>query len=165
MEKEKREKLILLMLLPILIFGLAFRVMGKANKKKETAPETAPIATEQVQEGINPPEIVHKTVEYTGSGSMDPFKNKFSMFIASFTPKINNLAAEEVMRQFDASGLNIKGLIWNSDRPQALINDKVISIGDEVNGAKLLSVNRDGIKLQYKGVEFFVDKNKQKKIL
>ena len=169
MEKEKREKLILLMLLPIFIFALAFKVMGKANKEKEAVPAAAVITSEQLQpqtmEAIKPPEAVHKTVEYTGANSPDPLKDRFNIFMTSFTPKISNLAAEEVMKQFDTSNMDIKGLIWNSDRPQAIINEQVISIGDEVNGAKLLSVNRDGIKLQYKGVEFLVDKNKQKKIL
>jgi hypothetical protein len=50
----------------------------------------------------------------------------------------------------------ISGLIWNTDFPQAIINDKVVGIGDVVEDAEILDITKDGIKIQYQGEEFFV---------
>ena len=47
--------------------------------------------------------------------------------------------------------VTISGLIWNSDRPQAIINGQVVDIGDTVNEMKIVRIEKDGIDLSYQG--------------
>ena len=41
----------------------------------------------------------------------------------------------------------VSGLVWNSARPQAIVNDTVVSIGDMIGVAKVTNIERDGITL------------------
>jgi len=50
----------------------------------------------------------------------------------------------------------IQGLIWNTDFPQAIINDFVVKIGDIIDEAKILDISKEGIKIFYKEKEFFI---------
>ena len=53
------------------------------------------------------------------------------------------------------SSLTIQGLVWGGPRPQAIINGRVYSVGDTVSGGKIISINRDGVRLDYDGVPAF----------
>ncbi|MFH1359592.1 MAG: hypothetical protein ABIJ41_00965 [Candidatus Omnitrophota bacterium] len=54
--------------------------------------------------------------------------------------------------------LLISGVIWNTDRPQAIINNMVVNIGDVVEEAKIIDINRSGIKIQYMEKNFTIEK-------
>ena len=51
-----------------------------------------------------------------------------------------------------APNLNISGLVWNSNRPQAIINGQVVSIGDTVNDVKIMNIKKTGVEVSYQGV-------------
>lgn len=50
--------------------------------------------------------------------------------------------------------LKISGLVWNTSRPQAIVNDRVVDVGDVIEEAKIVSIRRDGIKIEFKGQNF-----------
>ncbi|MFA5088329.1 MAG: general secretion pathway protein GspB [Candidatus Omnitrophota bacterium] len=52
--------------------------------------------------------------------------------------------------------LTISGLVWNSDRPQAIINDQVIDIGMSIENATITKISKAGIVVEYSGKEFTV---------
>ena len=52
--------------------------------------------------------------------------------------------------------LTIKGLIWNTDLPQAIVNDSIIRIGDIIDEAEVLDITKEGISIRYRSKEFFV---------
>lgn len=65
------------------------------------------------------------------------------------------------------SDLNLKGFIWDSDRPQAIINNEVYNIGDYINQAQIVAISKEGVELEYSGHRFLytrdyqlIDKNK-----
>lgn len=47
--------------------------------------------------------------------------------------------------------LDLTGLIWNSDRPQAIINGQVVSVGDTVSEVKITAINKSGVDIEFKG--------------
>ena len=51
-----------------------------------------------------------------------------------------------------APNLNISGLVWNSNRPQAIINGQVVSIGDTINDVKIVNIKKTGVEISYQGV-------------
>ena len=58
--------------------------------------------------------------------------------------------------------MNIKGLIWNSDRPQAIVNDKIVQVGDTVNGSKILAIHGTGIDILHQGISFTIKTDTKK---
>lgn len=47
----------------------------------------------------------------------------------------------------------LRGIIWDSRRPFALIGDRVIVEGDSIDGKKVLKINKDSVILDNKGTE------------
>jgi len=61
----------------------------------------------------------------------------------------NNPVTEKII--LEPPALNITGLIWNSDRPQAIINEQVVDIGDEILATKIVSIEKTGIEILFDG--------------
>jgi hypothetical protein len=51
----------------------------------------------------------------------------------------------------------ITGVIWNSDRPQAIINGQVVDVGDTVSNTKIVAIKKDGIDVLVEGVTMTID--------
>ncbi len=45
----------------------------------------------------------------------------------------------------------ISGLVWNTDNPQAIINQEIVEIGDTVDDWTIVAITEDGIKVSSKG--------------
>ena len=45
----------------------------------------------------------------------------------------------------------ISGLIWNSDRPQAIVNNKVIDVGDTIETIQVVAIRKEGIEIEFQG--------------
>ncbi len=50
--------------------------------------------------------------------------------------------------------LLVKGLVWNTDRPQAIINDQVVGVGDRVGETTIRSITRNGIGFEFMKTHF-----------
>jgi hypothetical protein len=46
-----------------------------------------------------------------------------------------------------AAGLNLSGILWDGTRLRAIINDSVVKAGDEVNGIRIVAIERDRVLL------------------
>lgn len=53
----------------------------------------------------------------------------------------------------EVDSLVVKGVVWNSPTPQAIINDQVYKIGDKVKGMKIVSIGPKGIEISNNGVK------------
>jgi hypothetical protein len=45
--------------------------------------------------------------------------------------------------------INVQGVIWESEKPQAIINDQIVGIGDQVGKAKVTSIAKSQVVLSY----------------
>ncbi|MCA9398721.1 MAG: hypothetical protein KC618_03145 [Candidatus Omnitrophica bacterium] len=54
---------------------------------------------------------------------------------------------------------NISGIVWNSDRPQAIINGSVKDIGDSIDGVKIISIHKEGIDVSFQGKNMTIKVN------
>lgn len=52
--------------------------------------------------------------------------------------------------------LSVQGLVWGKTNPQAIINHTVVTVGDEIDGVKILNINKEGIKILFQNQIFFV---------
>ncbi len=62
-------------------------------------------------------------------------------------PEIKKLEPEII----EPPTLNIKGLIWNTNRPQAIINDQVVNLGDTVSEAEIIAIRKSEVDILFKG--------------
>ena len=190
MEKQKRDKLILMILLPIFVIGLLFRFAGK-NKKQSSSRTQKPAvsvsyssaesveslsyvsaAGEQKDSDLISPgsaggvvdqiKATIKNVKYNPVESADPLKNIFLEFLEDLRSGKAKKVDEKAKKQIKVPQMSIIGLVWNSDAPQAIINGRVVSVGDTIEGAKLVAVDKSGVKVEYEGYEFYIDKNANK---
>lgn len=104
------------------------------------------------QETVADEIIARPVVEYQSSNLRDPFKG----YLIKEEPKPSLLPAQVdlVMPKFDLSKLSVQGIIWGVKAPQAIINNKVLTVGDLIEGAEILSIEKKGITLSFSGAKF-----------
>lgn len=60
-------------------------------------------------------------------------------------------SAEALPREF-----SVQGMVWGVNRPACIMNGKVYSVGDEIEGARILEITKEGILLMFQGKTFTV---------
>lgn len=50
--------------------------------------------------------------------------------------------------------VDIRGLVWNTNRPQAIINDQVVDVGDMIDDAKIVAIRKNEVDVVYQGASF-----------
>ena len=50
--------------------------------------------------------------------------------------------------------VTISGVVWNSDRPQAIINGQVVDVGDKISEMEIVSISKSQIDVLYLGEKF-----------
>lgn len=94
-------------------------------------------------------------VEYTGMNQRDPLRSPIK--IASIE---ENAEPEEVVV---FPQMSLQGILWGGQKPAAIIDNKAFRAGDLVQEAKIIEINKNGVKLLYKNKEFFLEKETLKK--
>jgi len=84
-------------------------------------------------------------LEYDADGYRDPFlrDERGERGVSGIEEK--KLAAKTV----SLASLNIQGVIWGGVFPGAIINNKVVKIGDNIEGMQITQINKDGVTLSY----------------
>lgn len=49
------------------------------------------------------------------------------------------------------TGVKLEGIIWDEKKPIAIINDKVVGIGDTISGAKIIEIKKDEVIFDING--------------
>jgi len=52
--------------------------------------------------------------------------------------------------------MEIQGLIWGGNFPQAIVNEKVVKVGDTIEEARVIEIRKDGLKVLFQGEEHLV---------
>ena len=87
-------------------------------------------------------------VAYSGSGTRDPFTYPPPEVVAPAQQPVN----------VDAIGksLQVTGISYSEENPRAIINGKIVAIGDIVGKlGKLTRIERDGVTINMNGKEYF----------
>lgn len=95
--------------------------------------------------------IVRPVVEYKSGKLRDPFRT----YLIKEEPKPASQENIDLPKpEFDFSKLKVQGIIWGVKTPQAIINDRVLTIGGLIEGAEILSIEKKGITLSFNGAIF-----------
>ena len=89
-------------------------------------------------------------VEYKASSLRDPFKSEIprKVEVVTGTNTAQPVLPPEVLIKRD-----VQGLIWGGNFPQAIINNKVYKVGDDIGGAQIKAIAKDGVVLSFSGGE------------
>ena len=115
-----------------------------------------------------------KEIEEFADGDLDlNFKNPFKSFLPEEEEEEEELPVEEIdsitpaipvtqepiveeEEEVVLPELVVSGLIWNTDRPQAIINDTVVSSGDLIEQAEVVNITKVGVAVLYKSEIFII---------
>jgi hypothetical protein len=133
MALQKREKTMLMVLGGVVVVAVLFQVLtggkSKAGKeaaliaKKTTGQVTRTVAGLTKAESVAKPPADAASSLYTSWGARDPFsKPEF---------EIQGGAAGQ------SSPLTVKGIVWMQGRPYVLINDVILTVGEENKGIRI----------------------------
>ncbi len=96
------------------------------------------------------------------------FKNPFvsplpkKEIAAKDIPATTRATVKEIQEpKITPPNLVISGLVWNTPRPQAIVNEQVVTIGDSIGDIKVLSINSQSIEIEFQGKRFVIPADKK----
>ncbi|MDD5504936.1 MAG: general secretion pathway protein GspB [Candidatus Omnitrophica bacterium] len=153
MDKDKKQQIILIIIIPIFFLALMHMYSqreqgrGGAGVKEEVfAPDAGIDAIPMPDESMD--------FNYT-PGEENPFTNLLQAYLkASDKEKV----VEHV--SVPMPSLVIEGMVWNTDKPQAIINGKVLNAGDIIDGVRIINIEKQGITIDFNGERVLVERKK-----
>jgi len=86
--------------------------------------------------------IVTRNVEdYKGEGVRDPFKDYFDTMPPPSQEETGNLSSPAQ----PLPPLQVQGIILGARLKQAIINDKIVKVGDTIEGVQITTIEKDGV--------------------
>ena len=97
--------------------------------------------------------ISRPVVEYSSGDLRDPFSDLFQLDKEKLDQSTlvlqENIVLEKPMPSL--KNFKVQGVIWGGKFPQVIINNKVLMIGDLIDGAEIVSIEKEGIVLNFDG--------------
>lgn len=112
--------------------GQEFQAM-KALQQSEDGPETV---------------ISRPRMEYKAEGLRDPFEGA----LKEPAPVKEEQLPQPVSQT--PPPLSVQGIIWGGNFPLAIINNKVVKVGDTLEGAEILNISKEGVTIKFTGNTF-----------
>ena len=53
--------------------------------------------------------------------------------------------------------LTLQGILWGVEKPQAIINRRIVSVGDAIEQAQVQAVTPQGVRLLFNGRELLLE--------
>jgi len=82
-------------------------------------------------------------VQYEASGLRNPFEQ----------PAIGGDGEGQPREEEPLPELIVQGLIWEGDPKQAIINNKVVKLGDNIENVDIVEIDKEGVTVLFAGVE------------
>lgn len=93
---------------------------------------------------------VSDKVEYKAEGFRDPFQVE-DLEIERIKQEQTPQQSSEIKSLPD---LEIQGIVWGGRFPQAIINNKVVKIGDIIDEARIIDIAKDGVTVTFEKREY-----------
>lgn len=93
------------------------------------------------------------TLEYSAEQLRDPFVEIITED-TGLAKMEGNKSQQEQKKSLPA--LTVQGLIWGGSLNQAIINNKVVKAGDTLEGARIVSIEKEGILVLFEGQQYSI---------
>ncbi len=61
----------------------------------------------------------------------------------------SNRANPNQIQDIPFPNVNVKGIVWNTDRPQVIINNQILSVGDSFEDVKIIGITKSKIDVSF----------------
>ncbi len=92
---------------------------------------------------------IQSVVAYSAEKLRDPFTSSIQSEILTNTVSDMSVAADVPLPE-----MKIQGIFWGARFPQAIINNKIVKVGEKIEGAQVVSIEKDLIRVFYSNKEF-----------
>ena len=155
MNKEKKQQMILIVLIPIFLIGLIY--MRSQQKPGQTAAGVGAggelFKPDALTEAVPTPKAAFDSA-YTPSEE-DPFKNLLELYLYNMR-KAKVQPKKEMLLPLPK--LTIEGMIWNTNMPQAIVNGQVVRIDDTIEGVRIVKIEKQGITVDHNGESVLIER-------
>lgn len=86
-----------------------------------------------------------KIIEYKAEDLRDPFKKE--------EPEVQKLEEPLIEVSQPLTGFIVTGIVWGNI-PQAIINEKIVKIGDTIDEARVVNIDKYGVTLFFENREY-----------
>jgi hypothetical protein len=93
-----------------------------------------------------PVNVTVPKVEYKTESLKNPFQG--------YLKKPEAEAASGKQQEVPPPTLTIQGIIWGGELPQAIIDNKVVKVGDVIQEARIIDINKYGVTISFKGRQY-----------
>jgi len=87
-------------------------------------------------------------VSYGSENARDPFKSPIQPEQAA------QGNASQPGQEVTPPALKVQGIFWGGNFPQAIINDKIVKVGDSVEGAQVVSIDKNSVDVFFVNRQF-----------
>jgi hypothetical protein len=101
----------------------------------------------------SPESSMNPQIEYNAEAENDPFQSPVAVTNKEAKQEEVGQPLQEIVEAV-LPDVSVQGLIWGARFPQAIINNKVVKVGDKLDEISVVNIDKDGITLFFKGKEF-----------
>ncbi len=71
--------------------------------------------------------------------------------------RIEKITVDPIKKIIEPPILTVTGLIWNAQKPQAIVNGQIVSIGDTLKDITIIDIHQKGIEIIFSNKTFIVE--------
>ncbi|MDD3088235.1 MAG: hypothetical protein PHP89_06705 [Candidatus Omnitrophica bacterium] len=128
----------LLLILVFILKGYAFDIGQQLTEAEVSQKGTGSISI-----------IERPRIEYRARGLRNPFQQP----ISSTEDKPGKTEEPASVEVASLPVLNVQGIIWQGNPKQAIINNRVMKVGDSLDNIDVIDISKEGVTVLYAGVQ------------
>lgn len=111
---------------------------------------------------VLPEECIERPyIQYNGENFRDPFQSSITKeeeISSAVSPETSEKTA--IISESSLPPLTVQGIVWGGTFPQAIINNKVVKIGDTIKTAieseeiSIIGIDKDGITVSFQNIQY-----------
>lgn len=126
----------------VFFMGMSPNYLWAVTENKEKSDDTKKIDNAKMQIQF-PGIVVRPKAEFKGAGLRDPFRDCFEED-ATMPGQVPGQEALQAPEEKMPS-LKVQGIIRGGKLSQAIVNNKIVKIGDTIEGARITNIEKDGV--------------------
>ncbi len=71
-------------------------------------------------------------------------------------PRDSQEGSSQKVIPMESPALKISGLVWGTEKPQAIVNNSIVGVGDQIEGWTITVINEQGIEISAQGRKHFI---------
>ena len=152
--KNKKFNNLKLILLIIVTIAIVFVGGGVAARKWFFVKPPVPVSVVVVSPETSPLSVQPKKNEPV---VVEIKKNEAKEVLTNpFTSPLQNKQQEEEIVLTKSKALSLTGILYQEDRVVAIINNKIVRVGDLIEGRKIIAINRKSVVVKEAEIQYII---------